>query len=91
MDVRKEAADFLRSRRARITPHQASLPTRCERRRVRGLRREEVALLAGVSVEYYARLERGNLAGASEAVLSPVLPRRTRCACWPAGPRRLPL
>ena len=72
MDVRKEAADCRRSRRARITPHQAGLPTWGERRRVPGLRREEVALLAGVSVEYYVRLERGNLAGASEAVLDAV-------------------
>lgn len=72
MDVRHEAADFLRSRRARITPEQAGLPAWGERRRVTGLRREEVALLAGVSVEYYVRLERGNLGGASESVLEAV-------------------
>lgn len=72
MDVRKEAAEFLRTRRARITPERAGLPTWGERRRVEGLRREEVALLAGVSVEYYIRLERGNLGGASEAVLEAV-------------------
>ena len=72
MDVRHEAADFLRSRRARITPEQAGLPTWGERRRVTGLRREEVALLAGVSVEYYVRLERGHLGGASESVLEAV-------------------
>lgn len=72
MNIRSEAADFLRSRRARITPEQVGLPTWGERRRVTGLRREEVALLAGVSVEYYVRLERGNLAGVSEAVLEAV-------------------
>nr|WP_300149800.1 helix-turn-helix transcriptional regulator [Propionicimonas sp.] len=72
MDVRKDAAEFLRTRRARITPERAGLPTWGERRRVEGLRREEVALLAGVSVEYYIRLERGNLGGASEAVLEAV-------------------
>lgn len=72
MDIRSEAADFLRSRRARNTPEQVGLPTWGERRRVSGLRREEVALLAGVSVEYYVRLERGNLAGVSESVLDAV-------------------
>ena len=72
MDVRHEAADFLKSRRARITPEQAGLPAWGERRRVTGLRREEVALLAGVSVEYYVRLERGNVGGASESVLEAV-------------------
>lgn len=55
-----------------MTPDQAGLPTWGERRRVKGLRREEVALLAGVSVEYYVRLERGNLGGASESVLDAV-------------------
>jgi transcriptional regulator with XRE-family HTH domain len=72
MDVRKEAAEFLRTRRARITPDKAGLPAWGGQRRVAGLRREEVALLAGVSVEYYVRLERGNLGGASEAVLEAV-------------------
>ena len=51
--------DFLASRRARLTPEQAGMPTYGERRRVPGLRREEVASLAGVSFDYYARLERG--------------------------------
>lgn len=69
MDQRRDVRDFLASRRARLTPEQAGLVTHGERRRVRGLRREEVAMLAGVSVDYYARLERGNLAGASESVL----------------------
>lgn len=61
--------EFLASRRARLTPEQVGLPSYGGRRRVKGLRREEVASLAGVSVDYYARLERGNLAGASDAVL----------------------
>ncbi|MFF5565131.1 helix-turn-helix transcriptional regulator [Streptomyces sp. NPDC012623] len=68
MDNRSEVRAFLTSRRARITPQQAGLPT-AGHRRVKGLRREEVAMLAGVSAEYYARMERGNLSGASEAVL----------------------
>ena len=69
MDNRDEIRDFLASRRARITPQQAGLPVYGTNRRVLGLRREEVAMLAGVSVEYYTRLERGKLGGASESVL----------------------
>lgn len=69
MDVRSDIHDFLVSRRARISPAQAGLPAHGERRRVPGLRREEVASLAGVSVDYYARLERGNLRGVSASVL----------------------
>lgn len=69
MDSRNEIRDFLTSRRARITPEQAGLPAYGGNRRVAGLRREEVALLAGVSVDYYTRLERGNAHGASESVL----------------------
>jgi transcriptional regulator with XRE-family HTH domain len=72
MDVRKDAAEFLRSRRARLSPQDAGLPAWGGNRRVKGLRREEVALLAGVSVEYYVRLERGNLGGASQSVLDSV-------------------
>lgn len=72
MDTRVEIRDFLATRRARITPEQAGLPDYGGRRRVPGLRREEVAMLAGVSVDYYVRLERGNLAGASEAVLESI-------------------
>lgn len=68
-DVRNEVREFLSSRRARITPQEAGLPAYGGNRRVPGLRREEVAMLAGVSVDYYVRLERGNLAGASESVL----------------------
>jgi transcriptional regulator with XRE-family HTH domain len=69
VDNRDEIRQFLTSRRARITPGQAGLPVYGANRRVPGLRREEVALLAGVSVDYYTRLERGNLSGVSEAVL----------------------
>jgi len=68
MDHNSDIAEFLTTRRAKITPEQAGLPT-YGRRRVKGLRREEVASLAGVSVEYYKRLERGNLSGVSDLVL----------------------
>ncbi|MFE9725725.1 helix-turn-helix transcriptional regulator [Streptomyces sp. NPDC005794] len=71
MDNREEVREFLTSRRAKITPEQAGLPSG-SRRRVPGLRRSEVAALADVSVEYYAKLERGNLAGVSPAVLEAV-------------------
>jgi transcriptional regulator with XRE-family HTH domain len=64
-----QIGDFLKSRRARITPEQAGLPAYGGKRRVPGLRREEVSLLAGISVEYYTRLERGNARGVSESVL----------------------
>jgi transcriptional regulator with XRE-family HTH domain len=69
VDAKREIRDFLTSRRARLTPEQVSLPTYGGQRRVPGLRREEVALLAGVSVDYYNRLERGKAAGASDQVL----------------------
>jgi transcriptional regulator with XRE-family HTH domain len=69
VDTRNEIREFLTSRRAKITPEQAGLPWYGDKRRVPGLRREEVALLAGVSVDYYTRLERGNVAGVSESVL----------------------
>ncbi len=68
MDHRSEVQEFLRTRRARITPEQANI-VGGGNRRVPGLRREEVALLAGVSVDYYAQLERGDLGGASDEVL----------------------
>lgn len=68
-DLRTEIRDFLSSRRARITPDEAGLPAYGGNRRVKGLRREEVAMLAGVSVDYYIRMERGSLAGASDSVL----------------------
>lgn len=69
MDPRNDIREFLVSRRARITPEQAGLPAYGSNRRVKGLRREEVAMLAGISAEYYVRLERGNVRGASEDVL----------------------
>jgi transcriptional regulator with XRE-family HTH domain len=69
VDTRNEIREFLISRRARITPEQAGLPAFGTRRRVSGLRREEVAMLSGISVEYYTRLERGNASGVSEEVL----------------------
>jgi len=69
VDNRSEIREFLASRRARITPEQAGLPVFGGTRRVPGLRREEAAMLAGVSVDYYTRLERGNLKGVSETVL----------------------
>ncbi|OBF58903.1 transcriptional regulator [Mycobacterium sp. 852002-53434_SCH5985345] len=68
-DLRTDIREFLSSRRARITPEQAGLPAYGGNRRVKGLRREEVALLAGVSVDYYVRMERGGLASASDGVL----------------------
>ena len=67
-ELRNDVREFLTSRRAKITPQQAGLPAG-RNRRVPGLRRTEVASLAGMSVEYYSRLERGNLAGVSEDVL----------------------
>jgi transcriptional regulator with XRE-family HTH domain len=70
VDPRSEIRDFLTSRRARITPEQAGLRTYGNgSRRVPGLRREEAALLAGVSVAYYTKLERGDTSGVSETVL----------------------
>ena len=68
VDPAKDIAEFLTSRRAKVTPEQVGLPTYGPRR-VTGLRREEVASLAGVSVDYYRRLERGNVSGVSERVL----------------------
>ncbi len=68
MDPAGDLSQFLASRRAKVTPDQAGLPSYGQRR-VPGLRREEVASLAGVSVEYYKRLERGNATGASDQVL----------------------
>ena len=69
VNVNKQIRDFLVARRAEITPEQAGLSVIAGERRVPGLRREEVAVLAGVSTHYYVRLERGNLAGASDSVL----------------------
>jgi transcriptional regulator with XRE-family HTH domain len=70
IDLRAQIREFLRTRRARITPAEAGLTAYGGNRRVSGLRREEVAMLAGVSVDYYVRMERGSLAGVSESVLA---------------------
>ncbi len=72
MDNRSEVRDFLMSRRAKLTPGQAGLNDSGQRR-VPGLRRSEVAMLADVSVEYYAKIERGHLAGVSDSVLDAVV------------------
>jgi transcriptional regulator with XRE-family HTH domain len=71
-DLRAEVRAFLASRRARLSPEQAGVALYGGRRRVPGLRREEVAALAGVSTDYYARLEKGNLRGVSDSVLNAV-------------------
>jgi transcriptional regulator with XRE-family HTH domain len=71
MDTKSEVRDFITSRRAKITPEEVGLAT-YGARQVPGLRREEVATLAGISVDYYNRMERGNLAGVSEGVLEAV-------------------
>ena len=72
MDNRSEVRQFLVTRRAKITPEQAGLPFYGGNRRVPGLRREEVAMMAGVSADYYTRLEKGNLSGVSDSVLHAV-------------------
>jgi transcriptional regulator with XRE-family HTH domain len=72
VDNRAEVREFLTTRRAKITPERAGVPLFGGTRRVPGLRREEVALLAGVSIDYYVRLEKGNLTGVSEQVLEAV-------------------
>ena len=72
MSKKDEVREFLISRRAHVTPEQAGLPDFGGERRVPGLRREEVAMLAGVSLDYYTRLERGNVRGASESVLNAI-------------------
>ena len=68
VETKQEIREFLTSRRGRITPEQAGLNSYGSRR-VPGLRREEVAVLAGVSVPYYTRLERGDMSGVSDSVL----------------------
>ncbi|MDT0433781.1 MULTISPECIES: helix-turn-helix domain-containing protein [Streptomyces] len=67
--TRRQVRDFLTGRRARLTPGDVGLPAVRANRRVRGLRREEVAALAGISVDYYIRLERGDARGVSDGVL----------------------
>ena len=73
MDNKDGIREFLATRRANITPEQAGLPVYGTNRRVKGLRREEVAMLAGISVEYYTRLERGNTHGVSDDVLEGIV------------------
>jgi transcriptional regulator with XRE-family HTH domain len=70
MPGRSDVSEFLKTRRARITPAKAGIRELGRARRVPGLKREEVAMLAGVSTEYYARLERGDLRGVSDVVLN---------------------
>ncbi|MBK8459199.1 MAG: helix-turn-helix domain-containing protein [Micropruina sp.] len=103
MKPSNDIRDFLTTRRARITPEQAGLQVFGANRRVTGLRREEVALLAGISVEYYVRLERGNASGVSESVMEGLaralqldeaerahLAHLVRAAAPPRTPRRRP-
>ena len=71
MDNRAQVREFLMSRRAKITPEQAGIHASANRR-VEGLRRSEVAALADVSIEYYSKIERGNLAGVSDSVLDAI-------------------
>ena len=73
MENKDGIREFLASRRAKLTPEQAGLPAYGTNRRVKGLRREEVAMLAGISVEYYTRLERGNTHGVSDDVLEGIV------------------
>jgi transcriptional regulator with XRE-family HTH domain len=70
--AKDDLRDFLVTRRAKLTPRQAGLPVYGANRRVTGLRREEVALLTGISVEYYTRLERGTIGSVSDTVLDGV-------------------
>ncbi|WP_332760387.1 helix-turn-helix domain-containing protein [Pseudarthrobacter sp.] len=72
MDRKEEIREFLVSRRAKVSPEQAGILSYGELRRVPGLRREEVAQLAGVSTDYYTRLERGSIRGVSDSVLEAV-------------------
>ncbi|MCT9089502.1 helix-turn-helix transcriptional regulator [Streptomyces sp. ASQP_92] len=72
MDQRAELSEFLRSRRARLKPEDVGLPDHGRHRRVPGLRREELAQLAGVSVAYYTRLEQGNAQNVSVEVLEAI-------------------
>src|SRR5436305_4402556 len=72
MTANDDLRTFLATRRAKLTPQQAGLPVYGANRRVTGLRREEAALLAGISVEYYTRLERGNVGDVSDGVLDGV-------------------
>ena len=106
MAAKDDIREFLTTRRAKITPEQAGLPIYGANRRVSGLRREEVAILAGISVEYYTKLERGAVGSVSDGVLDGLvhalqldeaerdhLYRLVRTATTPASrraPRRTP-
>ncbi|MFF3344350.1 helix-turn-helix transcriptional regulator [Streptomyces sp. NPDC002779] len=72
LDRRAELSEFLRTRRARLKPEDVGLPDFGRHRRVPGLRREELAQLAGVSVAYYTRLEQGNGRNVSAEVLDSI-------------------
>ncbi|MFB6934259.1 helix-turn-helix transcriptional regulator [Streptomyces sp. HUAS 31] len=72
LDRRAELSEFLRTRRARLKPEDVGLPDYGRHRRVPGLRREELAQLAGVSVAYYTRLEQGNGRNVSAEVLDAI-------------------
>lgn len=101
MNPKDELRDFLSNRRARLTPAEVGLPVYGVNRRVTGLRHEEVALLAGISVEYYIRLERGRVGSVSDTVLDRLahalqldeaerdhLHKIVRAAAAPSGGRR---
>ncbi|KAF5998877.1 helix-turn-helix domain-containing protein [Streptomyces sp. WAC00263] len=106
MDHRRQIQEFLASRRARISPQSVGLPVAGRKRRVPGLRREEVAALAGLSVDYYIRLERGALTNASDSVVHAIaralqldeteqahlidLARAGQATAAPSRPRRTP-
>jgi transcription regulator MmyB-like protein len=81
MDNRAKVREFLISRRERLTPNQTGRPAYGGNRRVKGLRREEVSLLAGVSIDYYVRMERGNLTGVTTSVQQ-VLDASTAAPAW---------
>jgi len=72
MDARRRLGEFLRTRRSQLRPEDVGLPTYGEHRRVPGLRREELARLAGVSASYYSRLEQGQSTNASPEVLNAI-------------------
>jgi transcriptional regulator with XRE-family HTH domain len=103
VDNRSDIREFLVTRRARVTPEQAGLVAYGRNRRVPGLRREEVAMLAGVSIDYYTQIERGKLSGVSDSVLDAIatalrfdeakrehLSDLARSANAPSKPRRRP-
>ncbi|MEV4726024.1 helix-turn-helix domain-containing protein [Micromonospora humida] len=95
MQAQRQLGEFLRSRRSRLSPQEAGVATYGGRRRVPGLRREELALLAGVSASYYARLEQGQATNASPEVLDALsralrldAAERRHLSGLAAGPRR---